>query len=49
MIIFLSKSVKLTLEVFLGHSYDLAHFHPYILIEAILYKKKREIALTENL
>ena len=41
MTIFLSKSVKLTLEVFLGYSYDLAYFHPDILIEAILIKKKR--------
>ena len=37
--IFLSRSVKLTLEVFLGYSYDLAYFHPDILIEAILIKK----------
>ena len=42
--IFLSKSVKLTLEVFLGYSYDLAYFHPDILIEAILIKKKRVMA-----
>ena len=33
---FLSKSVKLTLDVFLEYSYDLANFHPNILIEAIL-------------
>ena len=39
MTIFLSKSVKLTLEVFLGYSYDLAYFHPDILIEAFLIKK----------
>ena len=39
MTIFLSKSVKLTLEVFLGYSYDLAYSHPDILIEAILIKK----------
>ena len=39
MTIFLSKSVELTLEVFLGYSYDLAYFHPDILIEAILIKK----------
>ena len=39
MTIFLSKSVILTLEVFLGYSYDLAYFHPDILIEAILIKK----------
>ena len=30
--------MKLTLEVFLGYSYDLAFFHPGILIEAILIK-----------
>ena len=40
MTIFLSKSVKVTLEVFLGYSYDLAYFHPDILIEAILIKEK---------
>ena len=40
MTIFLSKSVKLALEVFLGYSYDLAYFHPDILIEAILIKKR---------
>ena len=40
MTIFLAKSVKLTLEVFLlGYSYDVAYFHPDILIEAILIKK----------
>ena len=37
---FLSKSVKLTLEVFLGYSYDSAYFHPDILIEAIVIKKR---------
>ena len=39
MTLFLSKSVKLTLEVFLGYSYEMAYFHPDILIEAILIKK----------
>ena len=39
MTIFLSKPVKLTLEVFLGYSYEMAYFHPDILIEAILIKK----------
>ena len=39
MTIFLSKSVKHTLEVFLGYSYDFAYFHPDILKEAILIKK----------
>ena len=33
--------MKLTLEVFLGYSYEMAYFHPDILIEAILIKKKR--------
>ena len=38
--------MKLTLEltltlIFSGYSYDLAYFHPDILIEAILIKKKR--------
>ena len=32
--------MKLTLEVFLGYSYDLAYFHPDILVEAILIKEK---------
>ena len=40
MTIFLSKSIKLTLEVLLGYSYDLENFHPDILIEAILIKKR---------
>ena len=41
MTIFLLKSMKLTLEVFFGYSYEMAYFHPNILIEAILIKKKR--------
>ena len=36
---FLSKSVRLTLEVFLGYSYEMANFHTDILIEAILLKE----------
>ena len=46
MTVFLSKSVKLTLEVFLGSSYDLAYFHPDILIEAILIKKACSFKMT---
>ena len=49
MTIFLSKSVKLTLEVFLGYSYEMAYFHPDILIEAILIKKKRVTVILETL
>ena len=45
--------MKLTLEVFLAYSYDLAYFHPDILIEAILIEKKRviigRVVLVENL
>ena len=40
MTVFLSQSVKLALEVFLGYSYEMAYFHPDILIEAILIKKR---------
>ena len=40
MTIFLSKSVKFTLGGFLGYFYDLANFHPDILIEAILINKR---------
>ena len=39
MTIFLLKSMKLTLEVFLEYSYEMASFHPDILIEDILIKK----------
>ena len=32
--------MKLTLEVFLGYSYEMAYFHPDSLIEAIFIKKR---------